>query len=97
LGRRVLAEVATIVTPDTLLRWDRKLIGEKYDGSANRGPGRPTKATDLKALIVAHGDRESGLGLPVDSRRVVQSGTHGYPRYGRQYPEETRHRPGCGA
>ena len=26
LGRRVLAEVATIVTPETLLRWHRKLI-----------------------------------------------------------------------
>ena len=52
LGRRVLAEVATIVTPDTLLRWYRKLIAEKYDGSAQRGPGRPAKATDLAALIV---------------------------------------------
>jgi putative transposase len=52
LGRRVLAEVATIVTPDTLLRWHRTLIAEKYDGSAKRGPGRPTKAADLAALIV---------------------------------------------
>src|SRR5215468_3961429 len=52
LGRRVLAEVATIVTPDTLLRWHRKLIAEKYDGSAKRSPGRPTKATDLATLIV---------------------------------------------
>jgi hypothetical protein len=37
LGRRVLAEVATIVTPDTPLRWHRTLIAEKYDGSAERG------------------------------------------------------------
>jgi putative transposase len=36
LGRRVLAEVATIVTPETLLRWRRKLIAEKYDGSSCR-------------------------------------------------------------
>ena len=41
LSRKVLAEVATIVTPDTLLRWHRKLIAEKYDGSAKRAPGRP--------------------------------------------------------
>ena len=34
LGRKVLAELATVVTPDTLLRWHRKLIVEKYDGSA---------------------------------------------------------------
>src|SRR6516162_11841058 len=50
LGRRVLAEVASIVTPETLLRWHRKLIAEKYDGRAKRSPGRPTKATDLAAL-----------------------------------------------
>ena len=52
LRRRVLAEVATIVTPDTLLRWHRKLIVEKYDGSEQRGTGRPTKADDLATLIV---------------------------------------------
>src|SRR5438270_3560429 len=40
LGRRRLAELATLVTPDTLLAWHRKLIAEKYDGSERRGPGR---------------------------------------------------------
>jgi len=52
LGRRVLAGVATIVTPDTLLRWHRQLIAEKYDGSGKRSPGRPRKAAALAALIV---------------------------------------------
>jgi putative transposase len=41
LGRKILAQVATIVTPETLLAWHRKLIAQKYDGSANRNPGRP--------------------------------------------------------
>src|SRR3982750_2369576 len=41
LGRKLLAEVATIVTPETLLAWHRKLIAQKYDGSARRGPGGP--------------------------------------------------------
>lgn len=38
-GRRVLAEIATIITPETLLAWHRKLITHKYDGtpSADRG------------------------------------------------------------
>jgi hypothetical protein len=35
LGRKVLAEVATIVTPQTLLAWHRKLIAQKYDGSVD--------------------------------------------------------------
>ena len=39
LGRRLLAEVATIVTPATLLAWHRKLIAQKYDGSGKRRPG----------------------------------------------------------
>jgi hypothetical protein len=37
-GRRILREVATIVTPETLLAWHRKLIAQKYDGSGKRGP-----------------------------------------------------------
>src|ERR687889_679546 len=41
LGRKLLAEVAPIVTPETLLRWHRGLIAQKYDGSAKRSPGRP--------------------------------------------------------
>ena len=40
LARRVLREVATIVTPERLLVWHRKLIAQKYDGSKHRGPGR---------------------------------------------------------
>jgi hypothetical protein len=39
LGRKVLAEVATIVSPETLLAWHRKLITQKYHGSGQRGPG----------------------------------------------------------
>src|SRR4051794_16431553 len=41
LRRKILAEIATIVTPETLLTWHRKLIAQKYDGSGKRGPGRP--------------------------------------------------------
>ena len=52
LGRRVLAEVATLVTPETLLAWHRRLIAQKYDGSAHRGPGRPRQAREIEALIV---------------------------------------------
>src|SRR3989440_13022499 len=40
IARRLLAQVATIVTPDTLLAWHRKLIAQKYDGSSFRTPGR---------------------------------------------------------
>src|SRR5690349_9416505 len=52
LGRKVRAEVATIVTPETLLAWHRKLIAQKYDGSGKRGPGRPRTADELETLVV---------------------------------------------
>ena len=52
LGRRVLAEIATLVTPETLLAWHRKLIAQKYDGTAHRAPGRPRIAGEIEALVV---------------------------------------------
>jgi putative transposase len=52
LGRKILAEVATIVTPETLLAWHRKLIAQKYDGTAHRSPGRPRTAREIEALVV---------------------------------------------
>jgi putative transposase len=36
LGRKILTQVATVVTPETLMAWHRKLIAKKYDGSAQR-------------------------------------------------------------
>ena len=52
LGRRLLATVATIVTPETLLTWHRKLVAEKYDGSGRRAPGRPQMPEKVEALVV---------------------------------------------
>jgi putative transposase len=52
LGRRMLAELATIVTPETLLRWHRKLSANKYDGTARRKAGRPVTAKEIEALVV---------------------------------------------
>ena len=37
---------------DTILRWYRNLIAAKYDGSKNRGKGRPPTAVDICKLIV---------------------------------------------
>jgi putative transposase len=52
LGRTILAEVATIVTPETLLAWHRKLIARKYDGCSKRSAGRPRTDSELEALVV---------------------------------------------
>jgi hypothetical protein len=47
-----LAELATIVTPETWLAWHRKLIAQKYDNSGQLGPGRPRTAREIEALVV---------------------------------------------
>src|SRR5215510_894176 len=53
LGRTRLQEVATIATPDTLLRWYRRLIAEKFDGSIGRQPlGRPRVGEAIEQLVV---------------------------------------------
>src|SRR5215831_6314721 len=53
LGKQALKEVATIVKPDTILGWHRKLVTQKFDGSQQRQPpGRPKIDPELEALIV---------------------------------------------
>jgi putative transposase len=52
LGRHHLGDIAGIVTPDTILRWYRRLVAKKYDGSKQRAPGRPRTKPDIAALVV---------------------------------------------
>jgi len=53
LGKRALDEVASIVKPETLLGWHRRLVAKKFDGSKNRQyPGRSRIATDIEELVV---------------------------------------------
>jgi putative transposase len=52
LGWRMLQEPTTIVTPATLLAWHRRLIAKRYDGSKQRGPGRPRTREEIQDLVV---------------------------------------------
>ena len=63
LGRKLLAEVACVAKPDTILAWYRKLIAQKFDGSRHRTyPGRPRIEPKLEALIVQMAKENSGWG-----------------------------------
>lgn len=62
LGRRLLTQVATIVTPETLLAWHRKLIAQKYDGSSFRTPGRYPTRKEIAALVVRMAEENRGWG-----------------------------------
>jgi transposase InsO family protein len=52
LRRQQLHDLATIVTPDTLLRWYKRLIARKFDGSTQRRQvGRPRVAEEVEHLV----------------------------------------------
>jgi putative transposase len=61
LGRRLLAQVATIVTPDTLLRWHRQLIARKWTYAKGR-PGRPGVRAEIRRLVVRMAAQNPGWG-----------------------------------
>lgn len=53
LGRRGLEQVAGIVTPDTILRWHRELVAEKWNHTDKRkSHGRPKTAKEIEELVV---------------------------------------------
>src|SRR5215475_4920075 len=63
LGRTRLQEVATIATPETLLRWYHRLIAQKFDGSHHRRHlGRPRVAKEIEQLVVRMAEENATWG-----------------------------------
>ena len=54
LGRKLLLEITTVVTPDTILRWHRQLVAQKWDYSDRRKkkPGRPAVSDEVTRLVL---------------------------------------------
>jgi transposase InsO family protein len=77
LGKEALKDVATIVKPDTILGWHRKLVAQKFDGSQQRkAPGRPTIDPELEALVVRMAQENRSWGY---DRIVGALANLGYP------------------
>jgi hypothetical protein len=74
VGRRFLRQVATIVTPDTLLRWHRQLVARKWT-YARRSPRRGVLA-EIRGLVVRMAGETPGVSSGADS------GVHAAPRRG---------------
>lgn len=62
IGRKGLFAIHTLVTPDTLLRWYRRLVAKKYDGSKARRAGRPRTAAEIEKLILRMARENPGWG-----------------------------------
>jgi putative transposase len=62
LGRKVLLQLDTLVTPDTLLRWHRQLIAQKWNYVHRRGVGRPRTKDQIVALLLRMVNENSSWG-----------------------------------
>jgi len=50
VGRTALRDLATIATPDTLLRWHRQLIAHKWSYAGR--PGRHGVLAEIRQLVL---------------------------------------------
>jgi hypothetical protein len=64
VGRPALREIATIVTPDTLLRWHRQLVAQRWTYATPRSSRRGVLA-EIRRLV---------------ARMAVENPTWGYTR-----------------
>jgi hypothetical protein len=73
LGRRLLGEIASIVTPDTILRWHRMLVAQKWDYSHRRAKvGRPAVSREVTELVLRMAqENRSSPDSPVKSLGMV--------------------------
>jgi putative transposase len=62
LGSKLLGEIGSLVTPDTILGWYRRLVATKYDGSKRRRPGRPRTVVEIADLVVRIAQENPGFG-----------------------------------
>jgi putative transposase len=63
LGRKRLKEVAALATPDTLLRWYKRLIAQKFDDSKRRTHlGRPPVAEEIEQLVMRMAEENPSWG-----------------------------------
>jgi hypothetical protein len=75
LGSKLLSEVATIVTPETLLAWHRKPIALKYDGSAKRRTGLLLTVDEIKAVVVRMAEENRGWAIAISRAHFPISDT----------------------
>src|ERR687888_2570418 len=77
LGRQRLTEVATIATPDTLLRWYKRLIAQKFDGSTRRTQlGRPPVAEEVEQLTIQMAEENPSWGYRRIQGALANLGHH---------------------
>ena len=75
LGRKVLATVAGLVTPETILAWHRRLVALKWTYPRGR-VGRPAVTQDVRSMIVEMARTEPRWGYTSIRDRLRNLGHH---------------------
>jgi putative transposase len=60
VGREALLELDTLVTPDPLMRWHRRLVAQNWDLTQRHCPGRPGIIPEIAQLIVRMAQENAG-------------------------------------
>jgi putative transposase len=77
IGRTRLHEIATIATPDTLLRWYHRLIAQKFDGSRHRRRlGRPRVLEEVEPLVIRFAEEHQTWGYRRIQGALTNLGHH---------------------
>lgn len=75
LSRKMLEQCTELFTPGTVMRWYRKLITEKYDGSQNRTyAGRPQIAQEIVDLVIRFKEENPRWGYKKIRDQIVYLG-----------------------
>ena len=88
---RLMADTVTIVKPETILKWHRRLVAQKFDGSRYRKRhGQPPTKAELEDLVVQLARENPPWGLRPNRRSYSKSWPpHQRPNCG-QYPPAER-------
>jgi len=77
LGRKAIQQIATIVTPDTILRWHRQLVAKKWDYSKRRkSVGRPRIRQVIVDLILRFAKENPSWGYDRIQGALANVGYH---------------------
>ncbi len=72
LGRKLLGQVCCSFSPDTLIKWHRKLVAQKYTSKNHGKGGRPRISDYLKQLIIY---------MAKDNKHLGCRKLHGFLKY----------------
>ena len=62
VGRKALLKLDTLVSPETLMRWHRRLVAEKWNFANRSGPGRPGIMREIENRILRMAQENPGWG-----------------------------------